>query len=59
VSNDATSVVGASCDDADSEVARKAAHLAADPHFKALLAAWPQLSEEMRAAVRAMVEAAV
>lgn len=32
---------------------------ATDAHLEALLAAWPKLSEEMQAAVRAMVEAAV
>ena len=38
----------------------RAAHTTAvDAHLEALLAAWPQLSEEMRAAVRAMVEAVV
>ena len=59
MTNDATSVVGGRCDDAGSEVAQKAARLAADPQFSALVTAWPQLSQEMRAAVRAMVEAAV
>ena len=39
--------------------ARAAPTTATDAHLEALLAAWPQLSEEMRAAVRAMVEAAV
>jgi len=41
------------------EDARAAHTTAVDAHLEALLAAWPQLSEEMRAAVRAMVEAAV
>ena len=40
-------------------IARAAPTTATDAHLEALLAAWPQLSEEMRAAVRAMVEAAV
>ena len=42
------------------DVNASAAHTTAtDAHLEALLAAWPQLSEEMRAAVRAMVEAVV
>ena len=40
-------------------IASAAPTTATDAHLEALLAAWPQLSEEMRAAVRAMVEAAV
>ena len=40
-------------------IASAAPTTATDAHLEALLAAWPQLSVEMRAAVRAMVEAAV
>ena len=40
-------------------IASAAPTTATDAHLEALLAAWPQLSAEMRAAVRAMVEAAV
>ena len=56
VSNDATSVVGASCDDAGSEVAHKAAHLAAETQFNVMADAWASLPPAVRDIIVALVE---
>ena len=56
VSNDATSVAGGCSGDVESEVARNAAHLAADAQFNVTADAWASLPRAVRDIIVALVE---
>ena len=56
MTNDATSVVGGRCDDAGSEVAQKAARLAANAQFSVMVDAWVSLPQAVRDIIVALVE---